>query len=399
VLPGGSPGVVCYFRDIANEVATRRTLEEADRKKDEFIATLSHELRNPLSSIANAAEMLGTPELDAAGRQWAAQVVQRQAVAMGMLLEDLLDISRLTLGRLVMKKQPVTLATVIESALEATRPMIELAKHTLAITMPPASVAVDGDPLRLSQVISNLLSNASKYTDPGGMIKLDVDVLPTEVVVCVKDNGIGMDAASLEHIFEMFSQADGMSERGGGLGIGLALVRGIVELHGGWVRAKSEGLGRGSTFSIGLPRVAGGAHDAAHNTSGVPRPGAIAPQRILVVDDNTDAAEALSNVLELYGHDTRFATSGPQALAELEHFKPQIAVLDIGMPHMNGYEVARRFRATDEGQRMLLFAATGWGQEKDKAMAKEAGFDRHLTKPVAVEKLLALIEEASHTQG
>jgi PAS domain S-box-containing protein len=395
-LANGRYGVVCYFRDISAQVRTRQALTNADRQKDEFIATLSHELRNPLASLSSAAQLLQSPDLDAASRQWAAQVIQRQSKSMGILLDDLLDISRLTLGRLTLRKQHVALATILESALEATRPLMDAANHTFSLNMPPPSVTVDGDPLRLSQVISNLLTNAVKYTNPGGRITLGVEVSSEEVIVTITDTGIGIDPFAIDHLFTMFAQETNAHDRSnGGLGIGLALVRGIVELHGGWVTAASEGLGKGSCFRVGLPRPIRTYRPATTPTSVEQQqaPTDAPHYRILIADDNADAAQAVAILLQLSGHETRTATGGKNALEEAERFRPHAVVLDIGMPDLNGYEVAQRIREAPWGRRMSLFAATGWGQEKDKLLAHEAGFDVHLTKPLDSVRLEALIAE------
>jgi PAS domain S-box-containing protein len=393
-LAEGGFGVVCYVRDISAQVRAREALAESDRQKDTFIATLSHELRNPLTSINNAASLLRSPKLGAPDREWAAQVVQRQSRAMGVLLDDLLDISRLTLGRFTVQKRSVPLLAVLEAALEATRPVIDAAKHTLSTTMPPASVVLDADPLRLGQVISNLLTNAAKYTDAGGHIALDVRVSSDEVVVSVTDNGIGIEPAAIPQMFKMFSQGAGALDRAAeGLGIGLALVRGIVELHGGWVKAESEGPGRGSRFTVGLPRSAEPAEPGVAGPEVSQQPGTTGRYRILIADDNADAALSVSMLLQLAGHETCVTTNGKAAMEEAERFAPHLAVLDIGMPDLNGYELARRIRAAPWGHDITLFAATGWGQEKDKRLAEEAGFDVHLTKPIDPDKLEALIDE------
>jgi PAS domain S-box-containing protein len=385
--------VAILFRDITARKHDEDMRIRADRQKDEFIATLSHELRNPLASIASAARVLESPKVDAAARGWAAQVVQRQSRAMARLLDDLLDVSRLTLGRLTMQRQHVALATIFESALEATRPLIDAANHTLSITMPPASLTVDADPLRMSQVISNLLANAAKYTDAGGHIALGVSVLPKQVAITVTDTGIGIEPSALEKVFELFSQEHDAHERAGdGLGIGLALVRGIVTLHGGRVEAASEGRGRGSRFTVTLPR-APDAVSAPGVTRGEPVDGDGARYRVLIADDNVDAASTLAVLLGTFGHETHVASTGAEALRCAEKLRPHLAVLDIGMPDVNGYEVARRIRAAPWGRAMALFAATGWGQDKDKRLASEAGFDEHLTKPVDIDRLNALVLE------
>jgi signal transduction histidine kinase/CheY-like chemotaxis protein len=402
--------------DFIERLLIAERLQDADRRKDEFIATLSHELRNPIAAIDSSARLMQSPGLGGRQCEFAAQVVQRQCKAMKILLDDLLDVSRLTLGRMTLHKQNVTLASVIDSALETVQPLIDGPNHTLSVTKPSSSVVVYGDPVRLTQVFSNLLSNAAKYTDAGGRITLDVKTGAENVVISVGDNGIGIEPSSTEEIFGMFSQRKTKSDRAAaGLGIGLALVRAIAELHGGWVRAESNGLGQGSTFHVGLPLATAREIGSPVSTptvqpaSSLPgphpdweshasqeshaSPHAKARYRILIADDNTAAATAISMLLQRDGHETKAVHDGRAALEEAARFLPDIALLDIGMPHLNGYEVAREIRAASWGANMRLFAATGWGQEKDKMLAKEAGFDVHLTKPIDFKQLLALIEE------
>jgi len=401
-----------YARQAADFIERRlisERLQDADRRKDEFIATLSHELRNPLAAIDSSARLMQSPGLDGGQSEFAAKVVQRQCAAMKILLDDLLDVSRLTLGRMTLQKQSMTVASVIDAALETAQPLIDAANHIVSVTKPPSSVMVFGDPIRLTQIFSNLLSNAVKYTDAGGRITLDVKTTAENVVVSVADNGIGIEASCIEEIFGMFSQRVTKGDRAvAGLGIGLALVRAIAELHGGWVRAESRGLRRGSTFHVGLPL---GEKVAArpHLSIAAPPPALQLPpdpeplasdashakvkHRILVADDNTAAATAISMLLQRDGHETKAVYDGRAALEEAARFLPDIALLDIGMPYLNGYEVAREIRAALWGANMRLFAATGWGQEKDKMLAKEAGFDVHMTKPIDFKQLLALIEE------
>ena len=389
--------------DFIERLRITERLQDADRRKDEFIATLSHELRNPLAAIDSSALLLESPDLDVTKRKLATQVVQRQCKAMKILLDDLLDISRLSLGRMTLHKQCVTLVSVIDSAVEITQPLIDRANHTLSVTKPPSSVVVYGDPIRLSQIFSNLLSNAVKYTDPGGRITLDVKTTADGVAVSVTDNGIGIEPSLTEEIFGMFSQTKTSSDRTiAGLGIGLALVRAIAELHGGWARAESNGLGQGSTFHVGFPLATAeeiASHVPLSTASPASRPhpdheSHVKMQcRILVADDNKSAATAISMLLQRDGYETKAVHDGRAALEEAARFRPDIVLLDIGMPHLNGYEVARKIRAAPWGANMRLFAATGWGQEKDKILAKEAGFDVHLTKPIDFKQLLALVEE------
>lgn len=395
--------------DFIERLSIAERLRDADRRKDEFIATLSHELRNPLAAIDSSALLLETPNLDIAKRELATKVVQRQSRAMKILLDDLLDISRLSLGRMTLHKQGVTLASAIDSAVEVVQPLIDGANHTLSVTKPPSSVMIYGDPIRLTQVFSNLLSNAVKYTDPGGRITLDVKTTADSVTVSVADNGIGIEPALTEEIFGMFSQMKTRSDRtAAGLGIGLALVRAIAELHGGWVRAESKGLGQGSIFHVGLPLAT--AEETASLTpipSAVPVPLPYLDReshvkmrcRILVADDNKSAATAISMLLQRDGYETKAVHDGHAALEEAARFRPDIALLDIGMPYLNGYEVARKIRAAPWGTNMRLIAATGWGQEKDKVLAKEAGFDVHLTKPIDFKQLLSILGEHGTKNG
>jgi signal transduction histidine kinase/CheY-like chemotaxis protein len=388
--------------DFIERLRISERMQEADKRKDEFIATLSHELRNPLSAIENSAILLELPEVAIDKRQWAAKVVQRQCRAMKILLDDLLDVSRLSLGRMTLHKQNVTLASIIESAVETARSMIDSAGHDLSVAKPPPSVIIHGDPVRLAQIFSNLLSNAAKYTDPGGKIALDVEITPENAQVTVTDNGIGIEPLLTEQIFGMFSQMETRYGRTAtGLGIGLALVRAIAELHGGGVKAASGGPGQGSVFTVTLPLAqaaesfpqASIVHGPQTPASGEPstEPGAES-FRILIADDNKPAATAISMLFERDNHMVRIAHDGSEALREAEQFLPDIILLDIGMPHLNGYEVARAIRAAPWGADMYLIAATGWGQEKDKKLAEEAGFDVHLTKPIDFRQLKELVE-------
>lgn len=397
-----------YARQAAEfieHLCVAERMQEADKRKDEFIAMLSHELRNPLSAIENSALLLELPDVAIDKRQWAAKVVQRQCRAMKILLDDLLDVSRLSLGKFVLHKQNVTLASVIESAVETTQPLIDSAGHALSIAKLSPSWVIHGDPVRLTQVFSNLLSNAAKYTDARGKIALDVEITPEHAQIMVTDNGIGIDPLFAEQIFGMFSQMETRYGRTAtGLGIGLALVRAIAELHGGGVKAASDGPGRGSVFTVTLP--------LAQPVSSAPESSASAPQihpsreagaepdakplRILIADDNKPAATAISMLFERDNHVVHTAHDGREALWEAERFQPDIMLLDIGMPHLSGYEVARAIRAAPWGARMYLIAATGWGQEKDKKLAEEAGFDVHLTKPIDFRQLKELVD--SHTK-
>jgi two-component system CheB/CheR fusion protein len=379
--------------DIDDTKQAEAALQEADRRKDEFLATLAHELRNPLAPMRNALELLRCAEGRGDLREQARGVLQRQLGLMVRLIDDLLDISRITRGKLQLRKERVELETVVRSAVEAARPAIEAQSHELTVTLPPQSVHLDADPTRLAQVFLNLLTNAAKYTENGGHIWLTAERRSEAVVVAVRDTGIGIAAEHLPRLFEMFSQLVPALERSqGGLGVGLSLVRGLVELHGGSVEARSGGPGKGSEFLVRLPvtqapvegpPTPSGPGEKTNNGRG---------RRILVVDDNRDAAESLALVLRLLGHEIQTALEGLEALQKAASFHPDVVLLDIGMPRMNGYEVARHIRQQPWGGKIAVIALTGWGQEEDKRRSREAGFDHHLTKPVdpmLLENLLA----------
>ncbi|WP_083745777.1 CheR family methyltransferase [Variovorax sp. KK3] len=374
----------------------RDELQAADAAKDWFLAVLSHELRNPLASIASAAQVLDLSRSGGDDHHRAAEVVRRQAAAMGALLDELLDVSRLRLGRLSLQKRPTAISGVIETALEATRPIVEAASHQLSVRLPGNELEVDGDPVRLAQVVINLVSNAAKYTPSGGHITVSAEVSGNEVVVAVADDGIGMVPAEIEGMFDMFSQAPlALDRAGAGLGIGLALSRNIAELHGGWLKATSHGPGRGSEFRLGLPLVrALGTRDSA---AAAPTPAATARKAsdvlVLIADDNEDAAWGVAKLLEIDGYRTLTAGGGLQALELAAEHRPAVVLMDIGMPDLDGHEAARRLRAGSQGAQAILVAMTGWGQESDVRRSLEAGFDAHLTKPVDIDKMAKLIED------
>lgn len=375
----------------------RRALEAADAAKDRFLAVLSHELRNPLASIASASELLLMPKLPDSAREKAAEVVQRQGKAMKVLLDELLDVSRLTLGRLNLAKRPVSIMVVVQQALEATRPLVLAAGHELVVKLPPHAVEVDADPLRLAQVVSNLVSNAAKYTPEGGRIEVSAEVFADEVVIQVSDNGIGMEPSQIDRMFDLFSQGERITGHpNSGLGIGLALARNIIELHGGWIMASSAGPGEGSQLRVGLPLLRVGPAEVVPEPELTPSdaPAMSAEgELILVADDNGDAAWGLAKLLELSGFRAVLARSGEEALRVAEQHRPAIALLDIGMPDLSGHDVARRLRGEPWGRDMILIAATGWGQEADIRHSMQAGFDAHLTKPLNVGRIRGLIEE------
>jgi PAS domain S-box-containing protein len=380
--------------DVSARRAAVDALEEADRNKDRFLAILSHELRNPLAPIRTAAHVLAQPQLAEDQSRSARQIIQRQVAHMAGLLDDLLDLARVTQGKLELKRAYVSLAEIVDAAVEAARPLIEARRHELVVDLPPAEVRLHADPLRLAQVLSNLLNNAAKYTDPGGRIRLCAQVLDAALRLAVEDNGIGLPLESRDRLFTMFGQADGAEGRSeGGLGIGLALVKGLVDLHGGHIEARSEGPGQGSTFviTLPLPPPAAGAEPDAEG-DGIREAGS--GRRVLVVDDNHDAADALAMLLDALGHETHVAYDGQSALELADRFRPEFALLDIGMPVMDGHELARRFRDEPWGRAMHLVALTGWGQDEDRERAYRSGFDRHFTKPVDPVELESLFGDS-----
>ncbi len=379
-----------YQRDQQRLAVLNNQLREQDRRKDEFIATLSHELRNPLAPIRSAARVIASPQATTAQLRQAQMIVERQVNHMALLLDDLLDIARITQGKLPLKKEILSLIPVIDAAVEAVRPTLDGKSQELELRLPTEEILVDADQLRWSQVISNLLMNAVKYSDPGTHITLTCTVQGEMLTLAVKDQGIGIAPESIAGIFEMFSQVDGVAERsGGGLGIGLALVKGITELHGGKVEARSAGLGAGSEFIVRLP-LAARPKAASHSPIDEPRASSTR-RRILVADDNRDAAESLAILLEFAGHEVRVAHHGRGALSLAQSFRPDTALLDIGMPDMTGYEVAQALRREPWAANIELIALTGWGQDSDRRRAIEAGFDQHLIKPIDPDQLAAVI--------
>jgi PAS domain S-box-containing protein len=394
---GRIAGVVLVFRDVTPhrkleaELESRvRELAEADQRKDEFLAILAHELRNPLAPIRNGLLLLQR-DPDAARRNEVLPLMERQLGHIIRLVGDLIDVSRVTRGELQLRRQPTELATVISHAVETCRPVIDRRGHQLSVALPDEPVWLDADLTRLAQVFANLLHNAAKYTEPGGRIRIAARREGSDAVVAVRDTGIGISQGMLDRVFELFSQADRSPERsGGGLGIGLSLVRRLVGLHGGSVRATSDGPGRGSEFEVRLPiRLSELVQPSSDESDTM---GAGTSRRILIVDDNQDAATSLARVLELLGHETRVAFDGVEALEAAETFEPDVAILDIGMPGLNGYEVCRRMRERPWAGATAFIALTGWGQEQDKQRASEAGFAFHLVKPVDsrdLDRLLA----------
>jgi PAS domain S-box-containing protein len=407
VLARGVPvrddkGQVLYWAGINLDIGrlkdAEQALREADRRKDEFLATLSHELRNPLAPVRSSIAVLKAGSAAEMELAEARDVIDRQVAHMARLLDDLLDVSRITRGKLELRRERVELAAVVRLALETSRPPMERAGHQLTVSLPETPIWLDADPVRLEQVFSNLLNNAAKYTDRGGQIGLTARLLDCEVLVCVRDSGIGLTEEQLPRLFEMFSQVSSSLERSqGGLGIGLSLVRGLVELHGGQISAASEGLGKGSEFSVRLPVVDSAAAPAAPAAAEQQGFTALPGRKILVADDNHDAASMLALLLRLSGHEVEVAHDGREAVDTAAAFQPDVLLLDIGMPQMSGYDVARHIRRQPWGRTALLVALTGWGQEDDKRRAADAGFDHHLTKPVDPAALTKLLSSARST--
>jgi PAS domain S-box-containing protein len=382
----------CFTRDITERKLAEQALEEADRRKTEFLATLAHELRNPLAPIRTAATLIARADPGRSELRWGRDVIERQIQQLTRLVDDLLDVSRITRGKIELKKERVDLAAVVRSALETSHPLIEAAGHTITVSLPPDPIVLDADPVRLAQVLSNLFNNAAKFTPDGGEIRLGVEKEGGTVSISVADNGNGIAPELLPRIFDMFVQADRSLERAqGGLGIGLTLVRWFVEMHGGSVSAHSAGPGLGSAFIVRLPTAAETVTMDATNHSEdrldfVPA----RPRRILVADDNRDGRESLRLLLEAMGNEVRTAIDGEEAVAVAAEFGPEVALLDIGMPRINGYEAARQIRERPGGEQIVLVALTGWGKEDDRRRSREAGFDHHWVKPVDISALQRL---------
>jgi signal transduction histidine kinase/ActR/RegA family two-component response regulator len=366
-------------------------LIEADHRKDVFLATLAHELRNPLAPLRNALELQRRAADDSRIIETSRAMMERQVVHMVRLVDDLLDMSRISSGRLQLRNTRVALADVLALAVETAKPLIAAAKHEFTILVSPQPIYVQADSTRLAQVFANVLNNSVKYTDSGGHIWLTAEVRGHEAVVVVRDTGIGIAPDDLPRIFELFAQVAPVLERSkGGLGIGLSLAKGLVELHGGTIEATSGGIRKGSEFTIRLPILASVADTADLCSQERPSPH-VTRRRIVVVDDLADAADSLAIMLQMMGHDTRTAYDGVEATQAVAAFKPDLVFLDIGLPKMNGYDAARSIRAQPDGKQVVLVAVTGWGQEQDRRRAADAGFDHHLTKPVDPRSLEALI--------
>jgi signal transduction histidine kinase len=380
-------------QDLERRVLERtEALQQADRRKDEFLASLAHELRNPLAPIRSAVEVLRLPGVAPADTDQARAVIVRQLDQMTRLIDDLLDVSRITSDKLDLQIDQVDLAPIIAMAVETSRPLILQRQHTLSVGLAPVAVSLSADPARLAQAINNLLANAAKYTPLGGHIALTTEVHGRELTIRVSDNGIGIEPAILPRVFDLFTQGQRSWQLGSsGLGVGLTLARRLVEMHGGVLEAASPGADQGSTFTIRLPLA-----DETAAPRMLPQVSASArpdPKRILIVDDNADAAEMLSVLLGGWGHETRVVYDGTAALTVAEEFHPEVVLLDLGLPTIDGYETGRRLRQTPAGRMAFLVAVTGWGQAQDIARTREAGFDRHLVKPVAPPLLRSLLTD------
>lgn len=383
----------CFIRNVTEQRQLQAELErrleqlaEIDRRKDEFIAMLGHELRNPLAAVQNA---IAAARLDASRRERALDIARRQTAQLERLVDDLLEVPRLTQGRLALRTVCVSLADIIARAVDATRWLVEARGHALAVSTPSDPVYVEGDPARIEQAVANLLTNAANYTEPGGRIQLIAAREGAEAVLRVRDTGIGIAPDMLPRVFDLFAQGPQTLDRAqGGLGIGLTVVRRVIDLHGGRVAAHSDGIGKGAEFVVWLPALCV-AERATGGATGLPAVGRRA--RVLVVEDNVDAAESLGMLIELLGHEVRVVHNGPAALDAIRREPPEMALVDIGLPGMDGYEVARSIRACPRGAITVLVALTGYGRDEDKQQARAAGFDHHLTKPVDMDALRDLL--------
>ena len=391
------------------EIDKRRRVEEelrdADRRKDEFLAMLAHELRRPLAPIRNSLNVLRHGAVDVETTRRLLSMMDKQVSHVVRLVDDLLEVSRITQGRVELRHEAMDLRTAVDRAIEASGPLINAAGHTLEVALPEGSLTLDADPVRIAQVLTNLLNNAAKYTPAGGRIWLSAERTRDEVVITVRDTGAGIPSTMLSKVFDLFTQVDRTYDRAhGGLGIGLTLARRLVEMHRGRIQARSEGPDRGSSFVVTLPAYEGSVPPPAPSMTSLagdrewPRPGHLR-RRVLVVEDNVDSAETLGMLLEMIGDEVTCVNDGVSALSAIQSFRPKVVLLDIGMPGMDGYEVARRARQMPEGKELALIALTGWGAREDRRRAKEAGFDHHLVKPVTLETLEALLARLTEDRG
>lgn len=392
-----SSGRVVGASKVARDITDRRHLEvariEADRRKDQFIALLAHELRNPLAPLRNGLQVIKLAGYDPKAVAQAGEMMDRQLEHMVRLIDDLLDISRITQNKMELRRAKVLLTDVIENAVETVRPAIEKAGHQFIVSLPKEEVVLDADLTRLAQVFGNLLTNSTKFTSSGGKIWLTAQREGDEAVVSVKDTGIGIPVEALPNIFDMFSQVGrSVDPSAGGLGIGLALVKALVEMHGGTVQAESEGQGTGTTFTVRIPALAPEA-ESLDILAGRETPATAPRQRVLIADDSQDSATSMGMLLKLLGNDVRVANNGVEAVAIAESFRPEVILMDLGMPELNGYEATQRIRQTPWGQGIIIIALSGWGQDRDRIRSKEAGCDGHLVKPVTLSDLEDLLKE------
>ncbi len=378
--------LVANVRALLRLHRAEEALRDADRRKDQFLATLAHELRNPLAPIRNAVELMDPKyhAADAAVRD-ARMIARRQVEHLSRLVDDLLDVSRITHGKIALRMESVDIASAVAMAVEANQPSIEKKHHTLRVSVPDEPCVIRGDPIRVGQVIGNLLSNAAKYTPDGGEIELDAHRADGAVSVSVRDNGIGIPPEELSDVFNLFMQsADSLARSEGGLGIGLSLARTLTELHGGTVEARSDGPGKGCEFVVRLPLAAPPEHAAALPRT-APAAGTQIKRRVMIVDDSVDGAESMCVLLEMLGHDVRVMYDGASALDAAAQFRPEVVILDIGLPDVDGYQVARALRAQPATAGALLIALTGYGQDSDRQRTRAAGFDHHLVKPASLD--------------
>jgi signal transduction histidine kinase len=385
--------IMARHQATQERVRAVEALRDSNQRKDEFLAMLAHELRNPLAAIHGAGQILQRTDGDAQTHRSAAEILNRQVGHMVRQVDDLLDVSRISRGQIELRKEHAELAPVVNHAVEASFPLRESLGHELTVTLPPTSMYVHGDPIRLAQVVGNLMNNACKFTDKRGRIWLTVEQEGAQAVIRVRDTGIGIAAAELPRIFDMFSQVDRSLERArDGLGLGLTLVKNLVEMHDGTVEAKSAGPGRGSEFVVRLPLLSGPPAAQPREPAGV-EPVAVVPRRVLVVDDNRDVANCVAMMLKVLGYEVDIAHDGLEAVERALMSQADVILLDIGMPQLNGYEAARRIRAQRQ-EGLMLVALTGWGREEDRRLAEEAGFDAHLVKPVSLTALSKLLAES-----
>ena len=392
---GKISGAVMVFHDVTQRRRAEKALKEADQRKDQFLAMLAHELRNPLVPIRNGLQILNLAGNNPAMAENARSIMDQALNQMVRLVDDLLDVSRITTGKLKLRKERVELATVVQSAVDTSRPLIEEQGHKLTITLPAASIVLDADATRLAQVFSNLLNNAAKYSEEGGHITLSAEPRADEVVVRVTDRGIGIPADHLPRIFQLFAQVETASDRSqGGLGIGLSLVKGLVEMHGGKIEAHSDGPGHGSEFVARLPMISAepilGSHTARDDDESA---SPAAKYRILIVDDNRLSSDSTAMALSLMGHELAIARDGIEGIERAQAFRPDVILLDIGLPEVDGFETARRIREQPWGKNIFLIAVTGYGQEGDRRRSLEAGFNYHLVKPLSFSELKHKLSE------